>query len=746
MGSLKSNVGHTQAAAGVGGVIKMVLALQHGTMPRSLHCEVPSSKVDWSEGHVALLQEARPWKRNGMLRRAGVSSFGISGTNAHLILEEAPDVGRLGAELEERLSLPLMLSARTDDALRAQAQRWAEWLGEHPEEGWGDVVATALMRRARFGRRAAVHATSGSEAVSALEALSKGQPHVKVQTGKAGGGRLAVMFTGQGSQRAGMGHHLYGRPGFEVFTEALDAAMDACAPHLSVPIQSVMWPEDDEGERLAQTRFTQPALFALETALYRQWEAWGVRADVLMGHSIGELVAAHVAGVFSLEDAAKVVCARGLLMDEFATAGGAMASIEAGVDEVELALDCLPEGLGVKVGVAAENAPAQTVVSGDAEAVSAVVDLFAEEGRKTRSLKVSHAFHSHHMDAMLQAFASVLATVDFQRPSLPIVSNVTGLSVDVDAGELVTVDYWLKHVREGVRWATSVDTARTMGVKRWLECGPSPVLSALVGEAGEAQTVASLRKGTEGPKSMVRGAAELHLAGVDVDWGAMEPSLKRARLVAVPTYAFSRKRYWLEAKNNGVDAGDQDKAGLDLAGFAGLSKRVELSDEERALFEGMLPRFAALMNGSASPERATEDVEEIAVEGALFTRLLAMPKAARYDALFEALQQLLGQQMMLDDVSVIEEDVSFLELGMDSMMGVSLGKTLMTELGVELDATLLFDHPSPGTLSRHLVEVLLEEEHGDEAGKAQGTQAPHAGLEVTSEEDDLDTLIDAFAE
>jgi acyl transferase domain-containing protein len=439
LGSIKSNMGHPQAAAGVGAIIKMVMAMRHGVLPKTLHAERPTTAVDWTAGDVKLLNEAQPWDTDGRPRRAGVSSFGISGTNAHTILEEAPPV-EAPEDAPQRAALPVLpwvLSAKTADAVRQQADRLLAAAGDLDPYDVGFSLATT---RSLFAHRAAVTGRDRDELLAGLRALADGRetPVVAPEPG-----RLAVLFSGQGSQRPGMGRTLHAA--YPVFAEAFDEICAAFDQHLDRPLREAMFDEDTE--LLNQTAYTQAALFTFETALYRLLEHWGIRPDLLAGHSIGEIVAAHVAGVLSLADAVTLVAARGRLMQDL-PAGGAMVSLLAAESDVT---PLLTDG----VDIAAVNGPRSVVVSGDEEGVLAV----AAQIEKTTRLKVSHAFHSHRMDAMLEPFREVLRTLTFHEPALPVVSNVTGRLAD----DLTSPDYWVRHVREAVRFHDGVTTLAAEG-------------------------------------------------------------------------------------------------------------------------------------------------------------------------------------------------------------------------------------------------------------------------------------------
>ncbi|MFE2282538.1 SDR family NAD(P)-dependent oxidoreductase [Streptomyces sp. NPDC059454] len=582
LGSVKSNIGHTQAAAGVAGVIKMVMAMRHGVLPATLNVDAPSDQVDWTTGSVALLTEQREWTGTGRPRRAGVSSFGISGTNAHVIVEQAPAAaptapaapgGADDADPAPAAVVPWLLSARGQDALRAQA----EHLLAHVEEAGAagadaprplDIAYSLATTRAAFEHRVAVVGADRDGLLAALGAVARGEEPATT----AREGLLAVLFPGQGSQRLGMGRDLYDR--FPVFAEAFDAACAGLDEHLDRPLREVVW-GDDEGT-LNGTAYTQAALFALGTALYRLTESFGVVPEYVAGHSIGEITAAHVAGVFTLEEACALVAARGRLMQAL-PAGGAMAAVQATEAEV---LPYLTDG----VGVAAVNGPASVVVSGVAEDVEKVTAVFREQGRRTTALRVSHAFHSPLMEPMLEEFRTVLERLSPRPPALPVVSNLTGALATAD--QLCSADYWVRHVREAVRFADGVHTLHEQGVTRFLELGPDGVTSAMARETlpEHAVTVAAQRRATPGETALVDALARLHGHGVPVDWAAFFAGLG-ARRVALPTYAFQRRRFWPTEMRLGAGA---EAAGLAPADHPLLSGMVELAGSDGHLFTGRL--------------------------------------------------------------------------------------------------------------------------------------------------------------
>ncbi|MBP2337565.1 acyl transferase domain-containing protein [Saccharothrix coeruleofusca] len=583
LGSLKSNIGHAQAAAGVGGVIKVVQAMRHGVMPRTLHAERRSPHVDWSSGAVELLTEEREWPRGDRPRRGAVSSFGISGTNAHVILEEGAAVPSREEREPDDEPTVLLLSARDETALRAQAANLREHLLANPELAPVDVGLT-LARRPLLEQRAAV---VGDRAALLRGLADLDSPGVVRGSGD-GRGRTAFLFTGQGSQRVGMGRELYARSA--VFRAALDEVCAHLDPVLDRPLKTVLFAEEDSADSalLDQTQFTQAALFALEVALFRFAEHHGVGPDFVFGHSVGEVAAAHVAGVFDLADACRLVAARGKAMQS-ARDDGAMAAIEATEEEV------LPTLRGV-VTVAAVNGPRSVVVSGDASAVAEAVEEWSSRGRRVRRLPVSHAFHSPHMDEVLDSFRAALDGIAFHEPRLTVISDVTG--EPATAEQLRSPDYWVRHIREAVRFLDGVRTLERLGVTEFVELGPDGVLTALVrqglsGEPGSA--VPALRRGRPEPETALAALATLHTRGVPVSW-----EFPRARRVALPAYPFQRRRFWLDAPRPHRSAG---ALGLGEVGHPLLGAAVELVDGGSVVFTG---RVSA--SGWPGDHRVRDDV------------------------------------------------------------------------------------------------------------------------------------------
>jgi acyl transferase domain-containing protein/acyl carrier protein len=621
LGSIKSNIGHTQAAAGVAGVIKMVMALREQRLPRTLYVDEPSRQIDWSSGAVSLLTEDVRWASKDRPRRAGVSSFGISGTNAHLVLEEPPPPPAITppsapdtfASDSTRMDVvPWVISAKVEGALREQLERLQVHVGKNPDVSIADI-GFSLASRARLEHRAVILGRDREALLGGLQALAERRPASDVLEGAAGadGRQVAFLFTGQGAQYGGMGSELYET--FPVFRGAMDEVCELLDVQLGTSLLELTFAVEGSSQAgmLDETVFTQSGLFALEVALFRLVESWGVRPDYVIGHSVGELVAGYVAGVLSLEDACALVAARGRLMGEL-PAGGAMVAVQATEQEMleEIAR------LHGEVSLAAVNGPSSVVVSGDEKAVLDIAEMWGQRGRKTRRLRVSHAFHSSRMDGMLERFAEVAEGISFGEPSIPVVSNLTGRVAGAE--ELCSVEYWVRHVRETVRFADGIRWLGEQGVRSFLELGPDGVLSAmtqeclsdsasvddsglvcmagegegendeerLVGEPVPITAVSVLRAGRQEVPALLGALASVWVVGVDVDWSTAFAG-SGAQRVGLPTYAFQRERFWLGSQQQ-QRAGDVKAIGQAPADHPLLGAAVALADQRGWLFTGAL--------------------------------------------------------------------------------------------------------------------------------------------------------------
>ncbi|MCL7428383.1 type I polyketide synthase, partial [Streptomyces sp. YS415] len=674
VGSVKTNIGHLEGAAGIAGLLKTVLALRHRQLPASLNFEQPHPDIPLDDLGLRVHTALSDWPRPDERLRAGVSSFGMGGTNCHVVLAEAPAAPPSpAADPEPAGPVAWPLSARTATALRAQARRLREHLDTHPEHTAADLGHSLAATRTPFAQRAVVLAPDRDRGAKALAALAAGRPSPDVVRGTVTEGGTAVLFSGQGSQRLGMGRELYAAQ--PAFARALDAVCD----HLDPEVRELLLtaePTPANSARLDRTALTQTALFALEVALYRLTESLGVTADHLLGHSVGELAAAHVAGVLSLADACTLVTARGRLM-QAQPEGGAMAALEATEAEVAAELAAL-DG---HITIAAVNSPGACVVSGDADTVTAYAATWAERGRKTRALRVSHAFHSAHMDGMLEEFRAVARDLTFHPPTVPVVSNLTGRPASAD--ELCDPDHWVRHVRQAVRFADGVDWLLDQGVTTFLELGPDGTLTAMAreclaarpddGRPADTAFLTALRRDRPEPQTLLTAVAGLHVRGAAPALPALAAG-PDARRVPLPTYAFQRKRYWLTGTGT-ENAGTED--GHTASAPAPDTHVVPVGD-------GPATDWRARLTGLTSTAEQTRAV---------------------LDQIREDIAMVLGHSP--DDTETLDVTWTFKDLGFDSLTSVELRDRLGAATGLRLPSSLLFDHPTPTALADHLRAELL---------------------------------------
>ncbi|KYF49377.1 hypothetical protein BE04_23035 [Sorangium cellulosum] len=555
IGSVKTNLGHPEYASGITGLLKVVLALQHGQIPAHLHAQALNPRISWGDLRLTVTRARTPWPDWNTPRRAGVSSFGMSGTNAHVVLEEAP-AATCSPPAPERPAELLVLSARTAAALDAHAARLRDHLETYPSQCLGDVAFSLATTRSAMEHRLAVAATSSEGLRAALDAAAQGQTPPGVVRGIADSsrGKLAFLFTGQGAQTLGMGRGLYDV--WPAFREAFDLCVRLFNQELDRPLREVMWaePASVDAALLDQTAFTQPALFTFEYALAALWRSWGIEPELVAGHSIGELVAACVAGVFSLEDAVFLVAARGRLMQAL-PAGGAMVSIAA--PEADVAAAVAPHA--ASVSIAAVNGPDQVVIAGAGQPVHAIAAAMAARGARTKALHVSHAFHSPLMAPMLEAFGRVAESVSYRRPSIVLVSNLSGKA---GTDEVSSPGYWVRHAREVVRFADGVKALHAAGAGTFVEVGPKSTLLGLVPAClpdARPALLASSRAGRDEPATVLEALGGLWAVGGLVSWAGLFPS--GGRRVPLPTYPWQRERYWIDTKADDAARGDRRAPG-----------------------------------------------------------------------------------------------------------------------------------------------------------------------------------------
>nr|WP_234365324.1 type I polyketide synthase [Streptomyces sp. RTd22] len=662
VGSAKTNVGHLEGAAGIVGLLKCVLSITHRQLPPSLNYTTPNPRIPLAGLGLRVQDELTAWPRPDRPLLAGVSSFGMGGTNCHLVLAEPPAPAAATQPSVPPSAPPVVLwplSARTPAALRAQAARLRDHLGAHPGADPADIGHALATTRTVFTHRAVLLGDGHhpDDLVRGLDALAQGTQSAGLVRGGAAGGGLAFLFSGQGSQRPGMGRELYAA--HPVFADALDEVCDTLLPHLELPLSDVMFaePGTPQAALLDRTSYTQPALFALEVALYRLVASWGLKPDYVTGHSVGEIAAAHVAGALSLPDACALAAARGRLMQAVA-ADGAMAAWQATVDEATELL----AGREDRIGIAAVNGPSSVVVSGDRDTVHDTTAHWRERGRKARLLKVSHAFHSPHMDVMLDELRAVAGDLDVAVPAIPVVSNVTGRVATAE--ELASPDHWVRHARDAVRFASGMRTLRAAGVTTFLELGPDAQLTAMAreclaerpgpGDGFEENpdrlrplAVAALRRDRPEVRTFATAMAEAHVRGTPLDWEQVFGG-PRSRTVGLPTYAFQRERYWPGAQPTPPVT---DSAAADSPPTGRLTELTG-AERDRALLETVRDA-AAVVLGHPGPD-------------------------------------------------AIDPALSFKDLGFDSLAATELSDRLSEATGLPLLATLTFDHPTPLAVAAHL--------------------------------------------
>ncbi|MET8687107.1 beta-ketoacyl synthase N-terminal-like domain-containing protein [Streptomyces sp. NPDC004732] len=698
VGSAKTNVGHLEAAAGIVGLLKTALSIHHRQLPPSLNFTTPNPAIPLTDLGLAVQQETADWPRPEQPLIAGVSSFGMGGTNGHLVVAAEPvsaepirgcSVGEAAARPGVRpSSTPWPVSAHSAPALTAQAERLRTHFAARPTPTpdaaqVGHALATT---RAPLAHRAVLLGGDTGELLGSLDALAAGEETAGVVRGEADAdGRLAFLFSGQGAQRPGMGRELYAA--YPAFADALDEAFAALDVHLDRPLREIVLGEDAECQALLdETAYTQPALFAIETGLYRLAATFGLTPDYVLGHSVGEITAAHVAGVLSLADASALVTARGRLM-QAVWAPGAMAAWQATADEAAELL----AGHEARVAVAAVNGPDSVVVSGDRDTVEELTAAWQARGRKVRRLKVSHAFHSPHMDSVLDELRSVAAGLTFHAPVIPLVSNVTGGPVAEDGAEQAAPEYWARHAREPVRFLDGVRGLCERGVTTFVELGPDAPLSAMARECfpvaadpGGAPSrprpvaVAACRRGRAEAVTFMTALAQVYVRGADVDFtGAYEVRGGASRW-GLPTYAFQRERYW------------PDVAAVPASGAAAAAAPVPAP-------------VPAPVSAAAEPDARSE----------LGGRLAALSAADQERTLLG----LVAKQVALvlgATSATVESARTFKQLGFDSMAAAELSERLGTVTGLALPATLTFDHPTPVAVVTHLRAQLTGAAPSDE--------------------------------
>ncbi|HEY7146003.1 MAG TPA: beta-ketoacyl synthase N-terminal-like domain-containing protein, partial [Streptosporangiaceae bacterium] len=672
VGSAKTNVGHLEGASGIVGLVKTALSISNRQLPASLNFEVPNPRIPLTELNLQVATSAGRWPGQQRPLLAGVSSFGMGGTNCHLVIEEPPagagrtwpgqaqDPGRDPAGAV----LPWLISGRGEKDVRAQAGRLRDYLRDRDGLAVADVGWSLAAGRTAFEHRAVILGDDRAGMLSALGALAGGQPRPGLVRGTAPAGpaTLAMLFTGAGSQYLGMGRELCAA--FPVFAAAFGAACEHLDPHLPVPLREVVFaPEGSPAAALLdQTWYSQVALFALETAMFGLFGDWGVRPDFVMGHSVGEIAAAHAAGVLSLPDAARLVAVRGRLMNELA--GGAMASIQASEEEVLASI-----GAGERLAIGAVNGPRSVTVAGDEDAVLRLVAAWEARGRKAKRLRISLASHSPHMDGMLGPFGDLARELSYAPARIPVVSNVTGQIAAPE--QLCEPEYWPRHVRNPVRFMDGIRSLAAAGVTAYLEVGPGGVLTGVAGDchgadmaAAPAALVSVLREGRDERFSVLSALAQLHVNGVAVRWDAVFGPHAPAR-ISLPGYAFRRRRHW-----------------------PGRSTAAQ-------------PEPAAAA-GTDPPDAEPASPDEDAGPPAAVRALAGQGEAGQRRALLGLVRMNAAVVLGHQSADPVDSRRAFRDMGFDSPLAVELGTRLAAETGLRLPASLVFDYPTPERLAAHL--------------------------------------------
>ncbi|AFZ56827.1 type I polyketide synthase [Anabaena cylindrica FACHB-243] len=548
IGSVKTNIGHLEAASGIASLIKVVLSLQHQEIPPHLHLQQLNPHIKIKDTGLSIPTQRQTWTKGKEQRFAGVSAFGFGGTNAHLILEEAPQVSHKEQEFERPQHL-LTLSAKSQTALQELAQKYEQFLATNSQVALADVCFTSNTGRSHFEHRLAVVTESTTQLSEQLRTFANSQPSSVLlsQPETSKHRKIAFLFTGQGSQYPGMGRQLYETQ--PVFRRTLERCEQILRPYLEQPLLSVIYPESDSNSVLNETAYTQPALFALEYALFELWKSWGIVPDIVIGHSVGEYAAACAAGVFSLEDGLKLIAHRAKLMQSLPP-NGMMAAVFTNEQRVAEAIASYPE-----VSIATVNSPKQTVISGTKAAIQEILQQLESQKISAKALRVSHAFHSPLMNPMLEAFTEIAASVQFNAPSIPLVSNLTGEILSHQ--DIPDANYWCHHIREAVRFSAGMETLHRQGYELFLEIGPNATLSNLGKQClpqGTGTWLTSLTK-EDNWQSILKSLATLYTQGVDVDWCGFDQDFTRHKL-ALPTYPFQRQRFWIQ-----TDERNQTKLG-----------------------------------------------------------------------------------------------------------------------------------------------------------------------------------------
>ncbi len=728
IGSVKTNIGHLEPAAGIAGIIKVVLSLQNKEIPPHLHFKRLNPYIKIENTPFTIPTELKKWIVDQVPRLAGVSSFGFGGTNAHVILEEAlaPVLAAKNTKLSQHL---LTISAKTEKSLQELAKSYEAYLESHPGVSLEDLCYTANTGRSHFNHRLAIIISDKQELADKLAKITAEKEANNVFSAKHSSNskspKIAFLFTGQGSQYINMGRQLYETK--PVFRQSLDQCEQILQPYLEKSILDVIYPQDTKelnSPVIDQTAYTQPALFAIEYALFQLWKSWGIKPDVVMGHSVGEYVAATVAGVFSLEDGLKLIAHRGRLMQDLPD-GGEMLAVMASEEKVNQLIAPYTE----KLAIAAINGPVSVVISGEAEAIRTVRDSLNAEGIKTNQLQVSHAFHSPLMEAMMRSFEEVANKITYNQPQISLISNVTETRTHES---ITTASYWVNHVRQPVNFAQSMEVLHQEGYEIFLEIGPKPILLGMGRECligTKKLWLPSLRPGKPDWLQMLQSLGQLYVQGVKVDWLGFNKDYSCQKVV-LPTYPWQRRSYWIsdiqdKNKHKSSVRPEEEKTRTD-----GNMESRQIQTNENQILQQPKQRLSdpellsfpkALLRTEETPKVQLDKltVQSVQVEPAKSTQQqvesgnIAQTRSIspldNFDDDIAQIKHTLKESLasvLYTDISEIEDEQKFIDLGLDSIVGVEWITVINQTYNLNIKATKLYDHPTLSDLAKYIIQEI----------------------------------------